>query len=109
MASSKPPPPAPTHLLRGHSVPVTSVSISNDNERIYSGDASGKVTVTSTRSLRSVASWTPHTDSILGVEEVGNNVITHARDNKLHVWRRVTELPADLRVGGSATLSNMSS
>lgn len=30
------------------------------------------------------------------------------RDNKLHIWNRITELPPDLRVGGSATLSTVS-
>ncbi|KAG2017870.1 hypothetical protein CC2G_007337 [Coprinopsis cinerea AmutBmut pab1-1] len=104
---SKPAPPAPTHLLRSHSTPITTIWISDDNERLYSGDASGKVTVTSTRTLRAITTWNPHSDSVLGVEEFNSHVITHGRDNKLHVWNRVEDLPSDRRVGGSATLTNM--
>ncbi|KAG0709338.1 WD-40 repeat-containing protein [Suillus ampliporus] len=60
------PAPLPTHLLRSHSSEVSALLISTDNERIYSGDAAGQVVVTSTRSLRPLASWKAHTDSLLG-------------------------------------------
>ncbi|KAF8071996.1 WD-40 repeat-containing protein [Lyophyllum atratum] len=100
--AAPPPPAAPTHLLRTHSTPIHALSISPDNERLYSGDASGLVVVTSTRSLRPITSWNPHEDALLGIEEWGNHIITHARDNKLHVWTRVEELPPSARLGGSA-------
>ncbi|KAG5638112.1 hypothetical protein H0H81_001790 [Sphagnurus paluster] len=77
MTSPGPPPAAPVHLLRTHSSPVTALSISSDNERIYSGDASGFVVVTSTRSLRPITAWNAHTDSLLGVEEWGDYLITY--------------------------------
>ncbi|KAG5724377.1 ASTRA-associated protein 1 [Termitomyces sp. T112] len=96
------PPATPTHLLRTHSCSITTVFVSYDNERIYSGDTSGLVVVTSTRSLRPITKWNPHTDSLLGIEEWGNRVITHARDNKLHVWTRVEELSLSARVGSVA-------
>ncbi|KAG5644377.1 hypothetical protein DXG03_008605 [Asterophora parasitica] len=95
------PPAAPTHILRTHSSAVSALFVSSDNERIYSGDASGLVVVTSTRSLRSITAWNAHTDSLLGIEEWGECIITHARDNKLHVWTRVEELPTSARLGGS--------
>ncbi|EIM90838.1 WD40 repeat-like protein [Stereum hirsutum FP-91666 SS1] len=98
--------PTPIHLIRAHTSSVSSVSISDDNERIYSGDSAGIVVITSTRSLRSLASWNAHTDNILGVEEWGDQLITHARDNKLHVWKLpIKRGPTSL--GGSAALPGL--
>ncbi|KII85233.1 hypothetical protein PLICRDRAFT_116623 [Plicaturopsis crispa FD-325 SS-3] len=104
---SPPPPPSPTHLLRSHSSPLSALSFSADNERIYSGDASGLVVITSTRTLRAMASWNAHTDSVLGVEELGDQVITHGRDNKLHVWKRAQE--PQIKVGSSAAAPGLRS
>jgi len=98
--------PSPSHLLRSHSTHLSALAFSDDNERIYSGDASGLVVITSTRSLRAIASWKAHTDSLLGVEEYGDRIITHGRDNKLHVWARTQE-PTSIRVGGSAALPGL--
>ncbi|TDL25682.1 WD-40 repeat-containing protein [Rickenella mellea] len=105
MPSSKPPPPVPAHILRTHSSPVNTISFSEDNERLYSGDLSGTVIVTSTRNLRSLSKWKAHADGLLGVEEWGNSIITHGRDNKLHVWERVVE---NVSVGDSATVTGLS-
>nr|GAT60869.1 WD40 repeat-containing protein [Mycena chlorophos] len=103
------PPPSPTHLLRSHSADASALFFSDDNERLYSGDASGRVVVTSTRSLRPIALWQAHTDSILGIQEWDTNIITHSRDHKLHVWTRLEDLLASERVGGSASLSDLPS
>lgn len=73
---SAPPPPSPHHLLRTHTAAINVVYFSDDNERLYSADASGHVVVTSTRILRPLASWKAHTDSLLGVEELETYVIT---------------------------------
>ncbi|TFK72948.1 WD-40 repeat-containing protein [Pluteus cervinus] len=104
--ASLPPPPSPTHILRIHGAPVSTLWISHDNERLYSGDSSGVVFITSTRSLRPMTSWKAHTDSLLGVEEWGSRIITHGRDNKLHVWGRPAEeenaSSRSIRPGGSA-------
>ncbi|KAK0208026.1 WD-40 repeat-containing protein [Desarmillaria ectypa] len=99
------PPPPPRHILRSHSSGVTTLFISLDNERIYSGDSSGFVVSISTRTLRPISSWKAHNDGVLGVQEWGANIITQGRDNKLHVWHRVEELPG---IGGSAALSESS-
>lgn len=72
-----PPPPTPSHILRTHSVSLTTLSFSDDNERLYSGDASGLVVVTSTASLRAISSWKAHTDGVLGVEEWHNRIVTY--------------------------------
>ncbi|KAI0300842.1 WD-40 repeat-containing protein [Russula brevipes] len=93
--------PPPLHIIRSHSSAISTLFISGDNERIYSGDISGLVVITSTRSLRPLASWKAHTDGLLGVEEWGKHVITHGRDNKLHVWKLPSHTPSAL--GGSAS------
>jgi len=67
------PPPPPLHVLRTHTNPVTTLFCSGDNERIYSGDAKGRVVLTSTRSFRPTASWLAHTDALLGIEEFPEN------------------------------------
>ena len=74
---STPPSPTPKHLLRSHGAPVSVVWISDDNERIYSGDAAGTVVATSTRTLRALATWKAHTDGLLGVQEWEEHVITY--------------------------------
>ncbi|KAF7312232.1 WD40 repeat-containing protein [Mycena indigotica] len=100
-------PPTYDHLLRSHSTDVTALFFSSDNERLYSGDASGRVVVTSTRSLRPITSWPAHTDSILGIEEWKDCIITHSRDHKLFIWTRIQDLPASERVGGSAAFNDL--
>ncbi|KAL5525641.1 hypothetical protein ACEPAG_6977 [Sanghuangporus baumii] len=86
--------PSPSHVLRIHATYVTAVSFSVDNERLYSGDTSGNVVVTSTHTLRPITSWRAHTDGVLGVQEWAMNIVTHGRDNKLHVWERVLAPPS---------------
>ncbi|RDX57477.1 WD-40 repeat-containing protein [Lentinus brumalis] len=103
--SAAPPPPTPKHIVRSHGAQVNVVCFSDDNERILSGDATGVVVVTSTRSLRALANWKAHTDGILGLQEFEEQIITHGRDNKLHVWRRIFEPSRSL--GGSAALPGL--
>ncbi|KAH7928224.1 WD40 repeat-like protein [Leucogyrophana mollusca] len=100
------PAPSPIHLLRSHSDPVSALFVSQDNERIYSGDATGRVAITSTRSLRAIAAWNAHKDALLHIEEWESQIITHGRDNKLHVWKRPQE-SASIRVGGAASLPGL--
>ncbi|KAL0954817.1 hypothetical protein HGRIS_003762 [Hohenbuehelia grisea] len=104
---SAPPAPLPAHLLRLHSFPITCLAFSGHNERIYSGDTSGTVVITSTRSLRPIASWPAHTDTLLGIQEWCSWILTHGRDNKLHVWKTVEDLPSSVTIGGSATVPNL--
>jgi hypothetical protein len=100
------------------------LTFSADNERIYSGDTSGLVVATSTRSLRAITKWQAHSEGLLGIEEMEDEVITyavsiysrgyyilmalliesdsHGRDNKLHVWVRVMEFPESAKLGDTA-------
>ncbi|KAJ3995642.1 WD-40 repeat-containing protein [Lentinula boryana] len=100
--------PAPIHLLRSHTSSIAVVFISRDNERVYSGDASGHAVSTSTRTLRAIASWKAHEDGFLGIEEWENTIITHGRDNKLHVWKRPDETSITSGIGSSAALPGLS-
>ncbi|KAJ4487745.1 WD40-repeat-containing domain protein [Lentinula aciculospora] len=101
--------PAPIHLLRSHTSSIAALFVSRDNEHIYSGDASGHAVITSTRTLRAIASWKAHQDGFLGIEEWenGNAIITHGRDNKLHVWDRLDEQSITSGIGSSAALPGL--
>ncbi|KAK2460896.1 hypothetical protein APHAL10511_007366 [Amanita phalloides] len=105
-------PPPPTHILRSHSSPISALYISDDNERVYSGDAQGVIVITSSQTLRPIAKWEAHKERILGVEEWDRVIVTHARDNKLHVWDRAGEKeeeepPAAMRIGSTAALVDL--
>ncbi|QRV75179.1 WD40 repeat protein [Ceratobasidium sp. AG-Ba] len=106
MPSQTPPPPFRT--LRTHTAQINTLQFASDNEYIIAGDASGRVTVTSTRTWRPVADWTPHTDSVLGVQEWEDKIITHGRDYKLHVWRLTPPAPLVADAAGSPTLATPS-
>jgi hypothetical protein len=77
MPESSPAPtaPPPLHTIRSHNSGINALFVSHDNERIYSGDVSGQVVITSTRSIRPLASWKAHADGILGVEEWGEQQV----------------------------------
>ncbi|KAI0031197.1 WD40 repeat-like protein [Vararia minispora EC-137] len=94
--------PTPIHHIRAHAHPISALSISDDNERIYSADSSGHVVVTCSRSLRPHAAWEAHADSVLGVQEMQEQVFTHGRDNKIRIWR-LPERSSSIQVGASAT------
>ena len=64
-----PPSPSPKHILRSHRDQITSLYISDDNERLYSGDITGLVDLTATRTLRTLVAWKAHASSILAAKE----------------------------------------
>ena len=74
-SSLNPTAPPPLHTIRSHNSAISALFVSGDNERIYSGDLSGLVVITSTRSIRPLASWKAHTDGLLGVEEWGEHQV----------------------------------
>ncbi|KAF9048413.1 WD-40 repeat-containing protein [Panaeolus papilionaceus] len=100
-------PPTPSHILRSHTSSISALCWSDDDERIYSGDTSGKVIVTSTRTRRAISIWNAHADLILGVQEWDNIIITQGRDNKLHVWDRIFGVHVSASIGGSANLPSL--
>ncbi len=102
--------------LRSHFSGVTTLFILLDNEKFYSEDGSGLVASTSTCTLRPISFWKAHNG---GLQEWGEHIITYVafsffgsttytkgcrevRENKLHVWLHVEELPG---IGRSADLN----
>ncbi|KAG8756237.1 ASTRA complex subunit [Serendipita sp. 396] len=83
--------PNPLHIIRSHQAQINCVAFSEDNERLYSADIEGWVTLTSTRTLRPLARWRAHTESTLAVQEWNESIVTHGRDHKLHVWSRTVQ------------------
>ncbi|KAK6442543.1 Astra associated protein 1 Asa1 [Oleoguttula sp. CCFEE 5521] len=84
------PPAQPKYVLRGHTAQVHAVRFLRCNSRLLTGDADGWVILWDVPIKRPVAVWRAHAQTILGVGvwgEVEEKVITHGRDNKLHVWQ----------------------
>ncbi|RUS21038.1 hypothetical protein BC937DRAFT_93786, partial [Endogone sp. FLAS-F59071] len=50
-------------------------------------DADGQVLVWDLKTRRTTVKWKAHKDSVLSIQEWGaNRLITHGRDNNIHVW-----------------------
>ncbi|KAK6441007.1 Astra associated protein 1 Asa1 [Oleoguttula sp. CCFEE 5521] len=84
------PPAQPKYVLRGHTAQVHAVRFLRRNSRLLTGDADGWVILWDVPIKRPVAVWRAHAQTILGVGvwgEVEEKIITHGRDNKLHVWQ----------------------
>ncbi len=77
--------PTPFHIGRTHASysqsQVNALFISEDNERVFSGDGKGYVTCTSTRTFRPIVVWQAHTDTILTLCEWDGKVITYGLIN----------------------------
>ena len=63
------PPPSSKHILRSHKDQITSLYVSDDNERLYSGDTTGLIVLSATRTLRALVSWKAHEQSVLAAKE----------------------------------------
>ena len=64
-----PPSPSPKPILGSHRDQIASLHISDDNETLYSGDITGLVASTATRTLRALVAWKTHVNAILAVKE----------------------------------------
>ncbi|OQO09318.1 hypothetical protein B0A48_04716 [Cryoendolithus antarcticus] len=99
LQSSALPPAQPKYVLRGHTAQVHAVRFLRCNSRLLTGDANGWVILWDVPIKRPVAVWRAHAQTILGVGvwgEVEEKVITHGRDNKLHIWQIRHEDETDL-------------
>lgn len=67
--------PAPFHLLRNHSAPVSAVHINPPNALLYTGDQNGFVGITDLSSRRVIRFWQAHTGGILSLEEWDGHLI----------------------------------
>ncbi|KAF2208922.1 hypothetical protein CERZMDRAFT_48208 [Cercospora zeae-maydis SCOH1-5] len=88
LQSSENPPAQPTYIFRGHTAQIHAVHFFRRNTRLLTGDANGWAVLWKISSKRAVAVWRPHNNTILGVGSWDEDkIITHGRDNKLHVWQ----------------------
>ncbi|GAA6005077.1 hypothetical protein JCM11491_002572 [Sporobolomyces phaffii] len=80
--------PTPFYILRGHLGPLTQLAFSPSRPRLlFSGDANGVVAVWDLGTYRPRLVWKPHLDGILSLAQLGpGTLVTHARDNKLHLF-----------------------
>ncbi|GAC96396.1 hypothetical protein PHSY_003976 [Pseudozyma hubeiensis SY62] len=97
--------PKPYWILRHHG--SSSIrSLHHAHGLLAIGDESGKASLVDLNTLRPRFFWTAHTDSILTVVIVNSDqVITHARDNSLKLWK-LPSAPASL--GMSALIGSTS-
>jgi hypothetical protein len=61
--------PTPQHILRTSTAQVSALAFSADAARLYAGDSTGRVVLTSTRTLRPRAAWPAHAAGVLGLQE----------------------------------------
>jgi hypothetical protein len=67
--------PAPFHLLRNHSAPLSALHINESNTLLYSGDQDGFVGIMDLSSRRIVRLWQAHLGGILSLEEWDGHLI----------------------------------
>ncbi|GAA5946135.1 hypothetical protein JCM3765_000130 [Sporobolomyces pararoseus] len=96
-------PPSPHYILRGHLHPLTQLYFSpTKRSLLLSGDSSGSVAIWNLRTYRPVLVWKPHQEGILSLSQLGSNsLISHGRDNKLHLYNFAELLEVSERGGSS--------
>ncbi|GAC76538.1 protein required for fusion of vesicles in vesicular transport [Moesziomyces antarcticus T-34] len=83
----------PYWILRHHG--SSSIrSIHHDRHSLFVGDETGAVSIVDLHHLRPTVRWNAHTDSILTVISLGDHVLTHSRDNNVHLWKLPDSSPA---------------
>lgn len=83
----------PYWILRHHG--SSSIrSIHHDHHSLVVGDETGAVSIVDLHHLRPTVRWNAHTDSILTVISLGDHVLTHSRDNNVHLWKLPDSSPA---------------
>ncbi len=83
----------PYWILRHHG--SSSIrSLHHDHHSLVVGDETGAVSIVDLHHLRPTVRWNAHTDSILTVISLGDHVLTHSRDNNVHLWKLPHSPPA---------------
>ncbi|KAK9449190.1 WD40 repeat-like protein [Limtongia smithiae] len=81
-------PPAAVATLRAQSWPVSTLAFHPGNMRLVSGDDVGWCVHWSLVARRPLAIWRAHEACILTTSWLTDDILlTHARDNKLYIWR----------------------
>lgn len=88
--------PVATASLRGHPYPVTCIDVSEDNLSVISGDEGGWVVLWDLTSKRPIGVFRAHEKALIKVQLISSEnefkFITHGRDNKLYIWKIITDL-----------------
>ncbi|CAG8475234.1 24470_t:CDS:2 [Cetraspora pellucida] len=79
-------PPSPVYIFRGHVEQINSLEFIENNRYLISGDAGGNVIIWDMISRRSKIQFKAHNDGILSIVKFKDKLISHGRDNTLHVW-----------------------
>ncbi|KAK9457099.1 WD40 repeat-like protein [Dipodascopsis uninucleata] len=80
--------PLPSATLRGHYCAITQINYHPSNVYLISGDEEGWCIFWSLTTRRPQGVWRAHDGSILTVKWLSVELLlTHARDNKIYVWR----------------------
>ncbi|RIB25881.1 WD40-repeat-containing domain protein [Gigaspora rosea] len=79
-------PPSPIYIFRGHAEQINSLEFIENNGYLISGDAGGNIIIWDMISKRSKVQFKAHNDGILNVVKCKDKLISHGRDNTLHVW-----------------------
>lgn len=88
-------PPRPFYVLRGHPSEVQCLhfparSLARDmadfGDCLISGDSSGFVFIWNMSTKRPLTIWRAHTSALLTIRTIGDQILTHGRDNKIHLW-----------------------
>ncbi|KAF0533488.1 WD40 repeat-like protein [Gigaspora margarita] len=80
-------PPSPIYIFRGHAEQINSLEFIENNRYLISGDAEGNIIIWDMISKRSKIQFKAHNDGILNVVKCKDKLISHGRDNTLHVWK----------------------
>lgn len=75
MAAELLPPAQPAYVLRGHSAQVHALHFTQENLRLFTGDADGWVVSWNLAFKRPVASWKAHEKTVLGLGSWGHDRI----------------------------------
>ncbi|BFZ63389.1 Guanine nucleotide binding protein (G protein), beta polypeptide 1-like [Saitoella coloradoensis] len=100
------PPPVPSYIFRGHASQINTLAFLPSSSDLITGDADGFVVIWSLTTRRPRAVWRAHKEGLLKVEgwpgeEGKGKVVTHGRDNTIHVWEVP---PAPARISASLFL-----
>ncbi|WVR06632.1 hypothetical protein IAU60_003664 [Kwoniella sp. DSM 27419] len=93
-------PPTPFHLLRVHHAPLSALSFNASNTLLYSGDQDGYVAILDLRVRRVICYWKAHDGGVLGLEEWEGGLLSHGRDNVIHLYEPLKKPYISFGIGG---------
>ncbi|CAG8575406.1 7664_t:CDS:2 [Diversispora eburnea] len=77
----------PKYIFRGHEEQIMSLEFDENNSYILSGDSGGTIIIWDLITKRPIIKFKGHTKGILRVTLFHDKLISHGRDNFIHVWK----------------------